>query len=128
MSSYIPNCGLTQRNIVEGITNAGKSAAALPFPANIAAVALAIAAVGGMLASVAKFEKGGIVSGLVGGDRNLIRANGGEMIMTTPQQSKLWGAIEKGQFGSGGGDVRFVIEGNKLVGILNQMKSKQSRI
>lgn len=115
-------------NVAEATTEATISAAKLPFPANIAAVGLAAAAVFGILSSFAKFEKGGIVSGLKGGDRNLVRVNGGEMIMTTAQQSKLWNAVQKGEFGGGGGDVRFVIEGTKLVGILNQVNSKQSRI
>ena len=115
-------------NVAEATTEATISAAKLPFPANIAAVGLAAAAVYGILSSFAKFEKGGIVGGLKGGDRNLVRVNGGEMIMTTAQQSKLWNAVQKGEFGGGGGDVRFVIEGTKLVGILNQVNSKQSRI
>ena len=115
-------------NVAEATTEATISAAKLPFPANIAAVGLAAAAVFGILSSFAKFEKGGIVGGLKGGDRNLVRVNGGEMIMTTAQQSKLWNAVQKGEFGGGGGNVRFVIEGTKLVGILNQVNSKQSRI
>ena len=93
-------------NVAEATTEATISAAKLPFPANIAAVGLAAAAVFGILSSFAKFEKGGIVGGLKGGDRNLVRVNGGEMIMTTAQQSKLWNAVQKGEFG-GGGNVRY---------------------
>lgn len=108
-------------------SGAAASVAGIPLVGPIMAIG-AVASILGLLGGLPKFADGGIFSGLKGGDRNLARLNGGEMIMTTPQQSKLWGAIKNGQFGSGGGDVRFVIEGNKLVGILNQMKTKQSRV
>lgn len=114
-------------NTTVAASGAAASVAGIPLVGPMLAVG-AVASILGLLGGLPKFTDGGIFAGLKGGDRNLARLNGGEMIMTTPQQSKLWGAIEKGQFGSGGGDVRFVIEGNKLVGILNQMKSKQSRI
>lgn len=119
-----------------GVMAAASTAAyaAIPF-AGVGLAAGQIAAMEGLISAakiasvIPGFADGGIVDSIfTSGDRNLIRANGGEMIMTTAQQSKLWGAIKNGQFGSGGGDVRFVIEGNKLIGILNQMKSKQSRI
>lgn len=114
-------------NTTVAASGAAASVAGIPLVGPMLAVG-AVASILALLGGLPKFTDGGIFAGLKGGDRNLARLNGGEMIMTTPQQSKLWGAIEKGQFGSGGGDVRFVIEGNKLVGILNQMKSKQSRI
>lgn len=129
--------GLTAQEVAAKGVMAAQSTAAyayIPF-AGPALAAGQIATMQGLISAakiasaIPGFKDGGIVDSIfTSGDRNLIRANGGEMIMTTPQQSKLWGAIEKGQFGSGGGDVRFVIEGNRLVGILNQMKSKQSRI
>ena len=114
-------------NIAEATTEATISAAKLPFPANIAAVALAAAAVYGILSSFAKFEKGGIVGGLKGGDRNLVRVNGGEMIMTTPQQSKLWGAIKNGDFGGGPRQWEFVKRKN-LVGIEKIQNRRASSI
>jgi hypothetical protein len=119
-----------------GVMAAASTAAyaAIPF-AGVGLAAGQIAAMEGLISAakiasaIPGFKEGGIVDSIfTSGDRNLIRANGGEMIMTTAQQSKLWGAIKTGQFGGGGGEVRFTIEGTKLVGILNQMKSKQSRI
>ncbi|HCB89126.1 MAG TPA: hypothetical protein DEP71_07585 [Porphyromonadaceae bacterium] len=108
-------------------SGAAASVAGIPLAGPMLAVG-AVASILALLGGLPKFTDGGIFAGLKGGDRNLARLNGGEMIMTTPQQSKLWGAIKTGQFGGGSGDVRFTIEGTKLVGILNQMKSKQSRI
>jgi len=90
----------------------------------VAAVASVVAA----LSNLPKFESGGIVGGLSkSGDKQLIRVNAGEMIMNTNQQSKLWGAIQKGEFGGGGGNVKFEIEGQKLVGIFKQHNQKMSR-
>ena len=81
------------------------------------------------LAALPGFKDGGIVGGLSkSGDKQLIRVNAGEMIMNTNQQSKLWGAIQKGEFGGGGlGDVEFKIKGNELVGIFKQHNQKMSR-
>lgn len=76
------------------------------------------------------FYDGGIVNSIFKtGDKNLVRVNGGEMITTTAQQSKLWNAIEKGNFGRGlGGEIKVRIEGKDLVGTLNQFNKYKSRV
>ena len=115
---------------------AAKSTAAyasIPF-AGAGLAAAQIATMQGLISSATAlsalpgFKDGGIVGGLSkSGDKQLIRVNAGEMIMNTNQQSKLWGAIQKGDFGGGGGNVKFEIEGQKLVGIFKQHNQKMSR-
>ena len=89
-----------------------------------------IAAMASIIASMAmlpKFATGGIVGGAsYGGDRQLVRVNSGEMILNHQQQAKLWNAISSGNIG--GGDVTFRIEGQQLVGVLNNYNSKYSRL
>lgn len=115
-------------NTAAAATGAAASVAGIPLVGAAMAVA-AVASVLGALSSLPKFANGGIVGGVSkSGDKQLVRVNAGEMIMNTTQQSKLWGAIQKGEFGGGsGGDVEFKIKGNELVGILKQHNQKMSR-
>lgn len=106
------------------IAGATKSGAKLPFPANLVAIAAGVGAVLAALASMSKFAKGGIVGGSSSvGDKNIIRANSGEMILTKGQQSTLFNAIKSGNLG-GGGNVQFKIKGTDLIGVINNTNSK----
>lgn len=110
------------------MANGAKSAFALPFPFNLAAWASVAATIAGIFASLPKFATGGIVGGSgFSGDRQLIRANSGEMIITRAQQARLWSAISGG--GSlGGGQVTFKISGQELYGVLSNYNSKKNRV
>ena len=67
------------------------SAFALPFPANLGAIATVIATVTSIFASLPKFETGGVVPGIsFGGDKVLARGNSGEMILNGSQQANLF--------------------------------------
>lgn len=109
------------------MANGAKSAFALPFPFNLAAWASVAATIMGIFASLPKFSTGGIVSGSgYSGDRQLIRANSGEMVITRAQQARLWSAISGG--GSiGGGQVTFKISGQELHGVLRNYNNKINR-
>ena len=109
------------------MANGAKSAFALPFPFNLAAWASVAATIMGIFASLPKFATGGIVAGSgYSGDRQLIRANSGEMIITRAQQARLWSAISGG--GSlGGGQVTFKISGQELHGVLRNYYNKINR-
>ena len=109
------------------MANGAKSAFALPFPFNLAAWASVAATIMGIFASLPKFATGGIVGGSgYSGDRQLIRANSGEMIITRAQQARLWSAISGG--GSlGGGQVTFKISGQELHGVLRNYNNKINR-
>lgn len=109
------------------MANGAKSAFALPFPFNLAAWASVAATIMSIFASLPKFATGGIVSGSgYSGDRQLIRANSGEMVITRAQQARLWSAISGG--GSlGGGQVTFKISGQELHGVLRNYNNKINR-
>ena len=67
------------------------SAFALPFPANLGAIATVIATVTSIFASLPKFETGGVIPGIsFGGDKVLARVNSGEMILNGSQQANLF--------------------------------------
>jgi hypothetical protein len=90
-------------------------------------------AVGGVLAAFAaipKFAEGGIVGGSsFTGDRVHAYVNSGEMILNSGQQNRLFGMLNSGSNGSlSGGEVRFEIEGTKLVGVLSNYNRKFKKI
>ena len=61
----------------------------------------------------------------------LARVNGGEMILNTTQQGRLWNTIQQGTTSSSApisGAVKFHIEGKQLVGVLNNYNSSKSRL
>lgn len=118
-------------NTAEGASEAGASAAGLPFPWNIVAIGGAIAAAIAAFALIPKFANGGIIGGSkYSGDQNLARVNSGEMILNGSQQKNLWNAISgnKLSVGSAGGDVTFTIAGDKLKGVLKNHDSKMNKI
>lgn len=108
------------------------SAAALPFPANIAAMASVIATVVSLFASIPKaFAEGGIIGGnSIHGDTMLARVNSGEMILNRNQQSNLYRAIKNNSIGGGGlgGNVEFKISGSTLKGCLNNYDNKMKKL
>lgn len=108
-------------------SGAAASVASIPIVGPMLAIG-AVASILGLLGSLPKFANGGVVAGVKGGDRNLVRVNGGEMIMTTPQQSKLWGAIKNGDFGGGPRQFEFVLKGKNLVAIEKIQNKRASRI
>ena len=109
----------------EALASGTASAAAMPFPANIAAIAAIVAqlmAVFATIASVAgKFAGGGVVGGGSSyGDMVMARVNAGEMILNRRQQANLFRAIESGDIGAGHTVLvpEFKIKGSDLYGTL----------
>lgn len=105
-------------NIANGIAQQ----ASLIFPYNLIAMAGTLGSVLGLIASIPKFETGGIVGGSsYTGDKVPALVNSGEMILNKGQQSNLFRMLNGGGSSSGnGGNVTFEISGNNLVGILNK--------
>lgn len=113
---------------------AAKTAAAyasIPFlgptiaTAQIAAMQALISA-----AAIPKFANGGIIQGgPSSGDKILARVNAGEMILNRTQQASLFNLLDGGvNVNNSGGDVKFRIEGEALVGLLNKYSRRQGRI
>ena len=118
----------------EAMASGTASAASLPFPANIAAMASIIATVASLFASIPKFENGGIVGGSsFTGDKLLARVNSGEMILNKAQQKNLYDSMGNAQIGTPQsntlrGEVDFKISGSSLKGCLKNYNSKMSKI
>lgn len=94
-------------------------------------IASGVALVTSLFDSLPKFADGGIVQGRSFGDYNLARVNGGEMILNSTQQGRLWNTIQQGQSTSSAPmneNVTFRIEGKQLVGVLNNYNSSKSRL
>jgi len=104
------------------------------------AIALAIATAAGGLASttlnafassVLKFSSGGVVpySSYIG-DNIPALVNSGEMVLNTTQQRNLFRMLNSASTNTGiiSGEVRFEIEGDKLVGVLNNYNNINNRL
>ena len=132
VSSILPEIGkLVAANQAAAISSGTASAAAMPFPANLISIATIVSSILGVFSSLPKFADGGIVQGKKFGDYNLARVNGGEMILNSTQQGRLWNTIQQGQSTSSApmnGNVTFRIEGKQLVGVLNNYNSSKSRL
>ena len=131
-TSEIGKLGVKQAGAIASATASG---AALPFPANIAAIAAGIAAVVAAFAMVfSAFAEGGIVGGGSHiGDSQLVRVNSGEMILNGQQQKRLFNLLNGTNSRNGatvgeGGVVKFKIKGNNLYGVLNNHIAKQKRV
>ena len=118
----------------EALASGTASAAALPFPANIAAIASIIATITALFASFAgSFASGGIIGGSTTvGDFNIARVNKGEMILNSREQGKLFNMLSGSGFYStssdGGGSVQFKIHGKELVGVLSNYNKKTNKV
>lgn len=133
VSSILPEIGkLIAANQVAALSSGTASAAAMPFPANLVSIATIVSTILGLFASFPKFADGGIIQGKSFGDYNLARVNGGEMILNTTQQGRLWNTIQQGQSTSpspmNGASVQFKISGCDLVGVLSNHQKKTSRV
>ena len=114
----------------EALASGTASAAGLPFPANIAAIASIIATITALFASFSgKFADGGIVSGSsFHGDKLLARVNAGEMILNQKQQSNLFNQLNSNSSNIANGKVIFKIQGKELVGVLSNYNSKLNKL
>lgn len=98
---------------------------ALVFPYNVVAMTATAGALASTIASLPKFETGGVVGGSsYYGDKILARVNSGEVILNQAQQRSLLSQLESGE---SGGQVEFRIRGSQLVGVINNYNKTMSR-
>ena len=136
ISNILPKIfSLTAAEEGEAMAAGTASAAKLPFPYNLGAIASIIAeliAVFATISSYSKFAEGGIVGGnSTIGDYNLARVNKGEMILNGKQQAHLFNMLNGiGVPSNNGvsGSVVFRISGNDLVGTLNNYNKRMGRV
>ena len=116
-------------NTAEAASEAGASAAKLPFPANLIAIGGAIAGVLALFSALPKFANGGIIQGKPTGDLNFARVNGGEMILNGSQQATLFQlANGKGLKTNGtsiSGELR--AQGTELIAVIKSTERKIGR-
>lgn len=110
----------------EAITSAtAEGAKSGPFPANLIAIATGVSAVMSVLSSIPKFEVGGVVGGSsFSGDKVLAGLNSGERILTA-EQNKIFENLAKNQ-SNVGGTFKVEIEGDKLVGVLDNYNRRKN--
>lgn len=123
---------LTSANVGATVTEATAAHAGIPF-VGVALAAVAVAALMGLIfANINKFASGGIVqSASKIGDLNIARVNGGEMILNERQQKNLFDMIDKNrlpQNNNSAGEVVFRIQGDTLVGAIDNYNKKRGRI
>ena len=107
----------------EAVAGAASSVASVPYVGPILAAAAIATIVGLLSANLGKFAKGGIVGGsMTSGDKNLIRANSGEMILNKSQQGALYNALASGSLSGGGGEWR--VRGTDLIKVINNTQNK----
>lgn len=108
----------------EAVAGAAASQASIPYVGPILAAAAAAAIAALLASSMKKFAKGGIVGGNdTQGDKNVVRANSGEMILTKGQQANLFAMINRGT--SGGKEVEFRLRGSDLIGAINNTQRQR---
>lgn len=116
----------------EALAGGTASAAALPFPANIAAIASIVATVlstfNTIFSAVGAYANGGIIQGgSTHGDQLIARVNAGEMILNGSQQARLFDILDNGFSNNNRmGQVEFKISGSTLKGVLRNYDNKMS--
>ena len=121
-------------NMAETATAAGKAVSWIP----VVGPALAIGAIGAIMSALlgvmskSKFANGGIVSNPSKiGDFNIARVNGGEMILNNRQQANLFNMLDHNRIENTSispQDVSFRIQGDTLVGVIDNYNKKRGRI
>ena len=118
----------------EAMASGTASAASMPFPANLGAIASIVATLASVFASLPKFESGGIVGGSsYTGDKLLARVNSGEMILNKSQQKSLYSQLDNAGIGQAintnvNVSGQFRVSGSDLKAVLRNYDNKVNRI
>ena len=116
-------------NTASAASSAGKSAAKLPFPANLVAITAAIAGVLALFATFPKFAKGGIVTGpTMGLMGEYPGASSNPEVIAPLNKLKSMLGTSKVVNNTEIAEVKFRIDGRDLVGTLNNYQKYKDRI
>jgi hypothetical protein len=104
--------------------------AAIPFPANLAAIASIVGTITSIIGSFAgKFASGGIVGGSsYAGDNLYARVNSGEMILNSTQQGNLFRMLSSGTVAGATPTLEAKVRGSDLYFALSNYNKKQSKL
>lgn len=91
-----------------------------------------VAAVVAQIHQLSGYAQGGLVhSGSSVGDYNMIRVNGGEMVLNDTQQHRLWNIINGSKsvnYASESGEIVFTLRGSDIYGALKNFSKVQKKI
>lgn len=113
--------------IILGFATAQVQAARLGPLGWLAFLGAGLASIATVISTVKGFADGGIVGGnTFHGDAIMARVNAGEMILNRTQQSNLFRLLDSGvgARAAAPAQVRFILEGDKLVGCVDTYKAK----
>lgn len=113
--------------IILGFATAQVQAAQLGPLGWLAFLGAGLASIATVISTVKGFADGGIVGGnTFHGDAIMARVNAGEMILNRTQQSNLFRLLDSGvgARAAAPAQVRFILEGDKLVGCVDTYKAK----
>lgn len=138
ISSVIPQiASLIAAEEAEATASGTASAAKLPYPANLAAIASVMSTLIGVFAAISsinnggKYANGGIIGGATSvGDLNIARVNRGEMILNGTQQARLFRMLNGNTQVNAiteSGNVEFVLRGSDLYGSFTNYNKKRNR-
>lgn len=114
---------------VDAAAETMKAHAKIPFVGITIGAGLIAAMLIALASSKNKFANGGIVGGnSFQGDKVLARVNSGEMILNKRQQTRLFNLIDGGAMYGGTTDVKFVIEGKQLTGVLKNYNTSKAKL
>lgn len=118
--------------IIQGYATASAQAATLGPWAWLGFSLTALGELASIISSVksmGQYANGGVVGGSsYSGDRLYARVNSGEMILNSQQQSHLFNMINNGGTNAVNGNVKFVIKGTDLQGVLNNYNHKMGKV
>lgn len=118
--------------IIEGYATATAEAATLGPWAWLGFSLTALGELASIISSVksmGQYANGGVVGGSsYSGDKLYARVNSGEMILNSQQQSHLFNMINNGGTNAVNGNVKFVIKGTDLQGVLNNYNHKMGKV
>ena len=121
-----------QAKSAEAVANSVAESSKAPWIIQAAVIALNLASVIAGLMQADKFAGGGIVQGSKLGDRNIAQVNGGEMILNSSEQGRLFRLL-KGQGGMGNQTPTATISSVKVQGsdlyltLKNYMKNNKTK-
>lgn len=106
----------------QAVAGAAASQASLPVVGPVLAATAVAGIIALLMSNMKKFSGGGLIGGnQTSGDNQMVRVNSREMVLNRAQQGNLFNLIKNG---GTGGQVEFVLRGDRLVGAIRNYESR----